>query len=236
MPVNKNSKLTKTDKPGVKAKRLSPLSVDVFDTKGKKVGTVGLPEEIFKQKSNNSLMAQAVRVYLANQRQGTSSTKTRGEVRGSTRKIYRQKGTGRARHGSLRAPIFVHGGIAFGPKPRDFSLKLSSKMKQKALFSALSSKLLEHEIRVVKGLDTLPQKTKEIVKMLENLGLYSEKRKILLVLPEDIEHVFKASRNIEGVHITTAARLNTYEVLDHAMLLFMDEAVKAMQKQYKGGT
>src|SRR6185437_7247197 len=121
--------------------KVAPVSVDVVGIDGKVTGKIALPGEIFGEKLNKALLAQAVRVYLANQRQGNASTKTRGEVDGSTRKIYRQKGTGRARHGSVRAPIFVHGGIAHGPKPRDFSLTMPQKMKQKALFSALSTKL-----------------------------------------------------------------------------------------------
>ena len=144
MPT-KNSK-PETKKTQTRNVQKTGLNIDVFDIKGKNVGSISLPESIFKAKVNPQVVAQAVRVYLANQRQGTSSTKTRGEVQGSTRKIYRQKGTGRARHGSIRAPIFVHGGVAFGPKPRDFSLKIPSKIKQQALFSAFSSKFSADEI------------------------------------------------------------------------------------------
>src|SRR5258708_225116 len=122
-------------------KKYTPVSVDVIGVDGKVSGKVSLPGEMFGEKVNKTLLAQAVRVYLANQRQGNASTKTRGEVDGSTAKIYRQKGTGRARHGSKRAPIFVKGGLVFGPKPRDFSLALPQKMKRKALFGALSAKV-----------------------------------------------------------------------------------------------
>jgi large subunit ribosomal protein L4 len=117
------------------------LKLSVYDLKGAIAESLTLPKEIFGAKINNSLMAQAVRVYLANQRRGTLKTKSRGEVAISTRKIYRQKGTGRARHGAKSAPIFVGGGIAFGPKPRDFSMKLNQNMRRVALFSALSAKL-----------------------------------------------------------------------------------------------
>src|SRR6266404_5428662 len=127
-------------------KAYATVSVAVVGIDGKVSGKVSLPGEMFGEKVNKALLAQAVRVYLANQRQGNASTKTRGEVDGSTAKIYRQKGTGRARHGSKRAPIFVKGGIVFGPKPRDFSLSLPQKMKRKALFSALSAKVKDKEV------------------------------------------------------------------------------------------
>src|SRR5581483_3879222 len=124
------------------------LSASVYDLKGKAIGRVTLPSEVFGVEENPHLLAQAVRVYLANQRQGTVSTKTRGEVQGSTRKIYRQKGTGRARHGGIRAPIFVHGGIVFGPKPREFSLSMPQKMRRLALFTALSGKVKDGELKI----------------------------------------------------------------------------------------
>src|SRR5882724_11511103 len=136
------------------------LALDVYGLDGKVAEKVTVPAAIFGEKVNKTLLAQAVRVYLANKRQGNASTKTRGEVDGSTRKIYRQKGTGKARHGSVRAPIFVHGGVVFGPKPRDFSLSLPKKMKRKALFSALSAKLQGKELIVVSSLETITPKTK----------------------------------------------------------------------------
>jgi len=133
------------------APKAAGLKVEVIDTVGKVVETMELPKELFGAKINSVLMAQAVRVYLANQRLGTASTKTRGEVDGSTRKIYRQKGTGRARHGGIRAPIFVKGGIAHGPKPRDYSLLLSKNMRIAALRSALSAKVKAGEVAVIAG-------------------------------------------------------------------------------------
>src|SRR3989338_2709122 len=147
------------------------LNASVFDIKGKVAGHIELPSEIFGAKVNNSLMSQAVRVYLANQRQGTVKTKDRGEVNATTKKIWQQKGTGRARHGSKRAPLFVGGGVAFGPKPRDFSLTISKKMKKNALFSALSSKLKENEIKILKGLEAVTPKTKIMNGILKNLGI-----------------------------------------------------------------
>lgn len=208
------------------------LSVEVFDVTGKSIGLVELPKEIFGAPINNVIMAQAIRVYLANQRQGTKSTKTRGEVRGSTRKIYKQKGTGRARHGAIRAPIFVHGGVAHGPKSQDYSLLMPKKMKKAALFSALSSKARNNEIKIVKNLDKIEQKTKEMTKVLKNLNLDGKNNRVLLVLPSDLTNVQKASRNIEGVNTTVAQRLNTYEVLDNKMLLMMDLAVEEIKKHF----
>lgn len=211
----------------------STLSVDIYDLKGSVIGKITLPQEIFGEKVNKSLITQAVRVYLANQRRGTASTKTRGEVRGSTRKIYKQKGTGRARHGGVRAPIFVHGGIAFGPKPRDYSLELPKRMKKKALFSALSQKLKDGEIKVISGLLKIEPKTKNMVKVLQALKLNDKKRQLALVVPQDVKkelvNVQRAARNMEGVVVTKANQLNTYEVLKNKELLFMQEAIESMK-------
>ncbi|MBI4096141.1 MAG: 50S ribosomal protein L4 [Candidatus Levybacteria bacterium] len=203
------------------------LSASVYDTKGKVAGTVGLPAEIFGAKINDSLMSQAVRVYLANQRQGTVKTKSRGEVDRTTKKIYQQKGTGRARHGSRRAPIYVGGGRVFGPKPRDLSLNLSKKMKTLALFSALSSKLKDKEIKIIKGLELIEPKTKVMAEVLKSLGM-DNGGEILLVMPKagkESQNVYRASRNIEGVSILAANTLNTYEVLDNKLILLMKDSI-----------
>ena len=146
------------------------LRADVYNTQGKVVSKIGLPKEVFGAKVNNSLMAQAVRVYLANQRMGTASTKNRGEITGSTKKIWRQKGTGRARHGSRKAPIFVGGGVAFGPRTRDYSLKIPKKMKKAALFSALSFRQNNREIKVVTGLENISPKTKFMAQVIKKLA------------------------------------------------------------------
>lgn len=208
------------------------LSVDVYDMKGNVAGSVLLPKEVFGAKVNPSLMAQAVRVYLANQRKGTVSTKTRGEVAGSTRKIYRQKGTGRARHGSIRAPIFVHGGVVFGPKPRDYSLSFSKKMRRAALFSALSIKQKEKAITVVRGLEKVAPKTKVMIQALKSLGVDEKKRKLLLILPKNLENVKRAARNIAGVRIAPAENLNTYNVLLHPRLLVADSAIDVLKNHF----
>lgn len=210
----------------------SSVKAEVVDTKGKVIETVALPGVIFGAKINAEIMAQAVRVYLANQRQGNASTKTRGEVRGSTRKIYRQKGTGRARHGGVRAPIFVHGGVAHGPKPNDFSLTMPKKMRQVALFSALSAKLKDGEVTFVSGLAALAPKSKEMASVLKQLSLDGKKRKVLLVMHEDLENLSRAARNLSGVHFTRASRLNTYEVLNAKTVMFMKESIAALESHF----
>lgn len=214
----------------VKTTKQSSLSVDLFDASGKKSGTMALPEAIFGAKINKTLMAQARRVYLANQRLGTASTKSRGEVRGSTRKIYRQKGTGRARHGGVRAPIFVHGGIAFGPKPHDFSLSLSKKMRKAALFSALSSRCMDGQIKAITGLEKLPAKTKEFASLLGKLEVADNK--VLVIMADGSQNVVRGLRNIERVTLTPVQGLSTYEVLNAEAVLLMKDAVPALEKHF----
>ncbi|OGH10348.1 MAG: 50S ribosomal protein L4 [Candidatus Levybacteria bacterium RIFCSPHIGHO2_01_FULL_36_15] len=210
----------------------------VLNKEGKATGEIKLPEEIFGAKINNVLMAQAVRVYLANQRSGTASTKTRGEVRGSTRKIYRQKGTGRARHGAIRAPIFVGGGIVFGPRPHSFSLNLPSKMKRKALFSALTLKRQSDQITILDIKDLEP-KTREFIKIMKNLDLLDKKKKtankVLFILPEKLENIERAARNVEGVSIEKANMLNTYMVLNCDRILFMKNSIESLSKVFLKG-
>ncbi|MBI3070275.1 MAG: 50S ribosomal protein L4 [Candidatus Levybacteria bacterium] len=240
MPIKKKSKIkNQKSKIEIKSKKAkvakrNSLIVDVYDLKGKVVEKIELPKEVFGAKINNQLMAQAVRVYLANQRKGTVSTKTRGEVKGSTRKIYRQKGTGRARHGSIRAPIFVGGGVVFGPKPRDYSLNLPKKMKRAALTSALSEKLKAGEVKVVKGLEAISPKTKAMVSVLEKLGLNTKNKNILLILSETQDNIKRAARNIRGVEIDLVNQLNTYEVLRSKALLLMKQSIETIRKSAQG--
>jgi large subunit ribosomal protein L4 len=211
------------------------LKLSVYDLKGVVAGSVTLPKEIFGVKINDSLMAQAVRVYLANQRRGTLSTKSRGEVAISTRKIYRQKGTGRARHGAASAPIFVGGGIAFGPKPRDFSMKLNQNMRRIALFSALSAKLKDGEIKIVSGLEKIEPKTKKMAGVVKKLELNGKGQQLLLVTPKagtDFDNVSKAARNIKGVSVVSSNQLNTYAVLVNARILFMKDALDSLKETF----
>lgn len=218
-----------------KTMKKDALQAEVLDMKGKVIETITLSQEVFGAPINETLMAQAVRVYLANQRKGTASTKSRGEVTGSTRKIYRQKGTGRARHGGVRAPIFVGGGIAFGPKPRDYSLSMPQKMRQRALLSALTTKYQDGGVTVVSGLENIEPKTKEFASVLSNLKLDTKKRKILLVLAEKSENLQRAARNIEGVEYMLANQLNTYEVLNTRNLVFLKNALEKVEKTFGKG-
>jgi large subunit ribosomal protein L4 len=214
-------------------KTYAAVSIDVIDTSGKVTGKVSLPGEMFGEKINKPLLAQAVRVYLANQRQGNASTKTRGEVDGSTAKIYRQKGTGRARHGSKRAPIFVKGGLVFGPKPRDFSLSFPQKMKRKALFSALSAKVKDKEVTVIDGLGAIAPKTKVFFAMLQKIGATDKKQKMLFVTAgKDSALIMRAGRNIQGVSFLPSKQINTYEVLVAKRLVVMKDAIDEMKEHF----
>ena len=171
--------------------------VSLLSTSGKKSGEINLPPRIFAAKVNEPLMAQAVKIYLTNQRKVHAKTKSRGEVSGSCRKIWRQKGTGRARHGDRYAPIFVGGGVAHGPRGnQNFKLEMSKKMKRAALFSSLSAKLKDKEILVVSGLAKVKPKTKEMARVLKNLQL--EQLKTLLVMPVKLDNVIRAGQNIES--------------------------------------
>ncbi len=220
-------------------KTIGGLTVDVYGITGKVVSKFSLPKEIFGAKVNDKLMAQAVRVYLANQRSGTASTKTRGEVHGTTKKAWRQKGTGRARHGSRKAPIFVHGGVAHGPRPHDFSLKMPQKMRKAALFSALTFKNQSGEIKIISGLEKIEPKTKFMADVVKKLDAVSKKKNILLITPDreknGFENLYRASRNIEGLRILKADLINTYEILNTKAIFLMKDAVDAIEKHFVKG-
>ncbi|HVT01590.1 MAG TPA: 50S ribosomal protein L4 [Patescibacteria group bacterium] len=227
-PVVKAEKEVKTASKSA-TKTANNMSISVFAIDGSKKGTVVLASEIFGGAVNKSLMAQAVRVYLVNQRQGTASTKTRGEVAGSTRKIYRQKGTGRARHGAITAPIFVGGGITFGPRPRTFDLKMSKQMRKKALFSALSYKNSDNKIMVL-DVNGATGKTKEISKVLKTMGTTSKNGKANKVLfVADETKIKKSAGNIAGLTAVSAHVLNTYSVLSSNFIIFEKEALVKAQ-------
>lgn len=213
-------------------KKYVTVSVNVVGIDGKVTGKISLPGEIFGEKLNKALLAQVVRVYLANQRQGTASTKTRGEVEGSTAKIYRQKGTGRARHGSKRAPIFVKGGVVFGPKPRSFNLSIPQKMKRKALFCALSAKVKDNELMIVEGLNNIEPKTKKFADLLNNLGVAGKKQKFLFVTTGDVSTVLRAGRNIQGLHFIPSKLLNTYEVLNANQVIMMKDTIADIKEHF----
>jgi len=208
------------------------VSAPVFDLTGKKKGTVSLPTELFGGKINEQLMAQAVRVYLANQRQGSANTKTRSEVTGSRRKVWRQKGTGRARHGSITGPIFVGGGIIHGPRTRDFSLKMPKKMKLQALVSALSEKNKGNLIFVLDA--KLSGKTKELSKFLKSIVPAEKKkeRSILFVRTKKDENALIASRNIAKVETVTGSNINTYGVIKNNAVIILKEALGEMKETF----
>jgi len=209
----------------IPAKKKLSLSAVVYDINGKEAGTINLPKEIFSVTASPKLLAQYVRVYLANQKQGTQSTKTRSEVKGSTRKIYRQKGTGRARHGDIKAPIFVGGGIAHGPKPQDPSLRINKKQKRKALFLALSQRFKQSDIYFIDGLLKIKPKTKEFIKILKNLKLDKEKSFLLIYPKKDSERLILAARNVKNIDFNEVTSINAYQILKSHKIIFVKEAL-----------
>lgn len=234
MPKIKKTSSTKDKKVKEKktVKNLTGLMIPVYDIKGKEINQIELPKEIFNYKVNKSLIAQALRVYQFNQRQGTASTKTRGEVIGSTRKIYRQKGTGRARHGSIKAPIFVGGGVAGGPKPKKYSLKITKKQKRKAIFSGLTFMFKNKKII---GLDkktlTIDSKTKYITQFLKSLNLIN--KKIVFILPKMEKNNFVlAARNIQGVNIIDVKSLNIFQVFNYDRLIFFEDSIEIIKNHF----
>ena len=210
--------------------RSSGLSVPVYSLAGRATGTMSLPKEIFGVKVNKNLLSQAIRVYSTNQKSIPGSTKTRGEVEGSTVKIYRQKGTGRARHGAIRAPIFVGGGIVFGPKPRKVKLDLPKRMKKIALLSALSSKMVDKKIMGLSGLEKASGKTKEIANLLRKINGNDKDTSTLVVTADKTDNVVRAIRNIPHANVLPANLINSYEVLKRDLLLVTKEAVERLKK------
>ena len=203
--------------------------VDVYNIEGKKVSDVELKEEIFGIEPNEAIVHSVLVNYLANQRQGTQSTKTRAEVRGGGRKPWRQKGTGRARQGSIRAPQWIKGGIALGPKPRSYKYTVNRKEKQLAIKSLLSSKVLENDLVVVDKFDFKEIKTKQMATAMKNLKVES---KALVVIPEKNENVQKSARNLEGVRTSSVSTLNVFDLLKHKKLVLTVDAVKKIEEVY----
>ncbi|HJB25477.1 MAG TPA: 50S ribosomal protein L4 [Firmicutes bacterium] len=203
--------------------------VSVFDMNGKAVSEIELSDAVFGIEPNKTVMHQAVVNYLANQRQGTQSTLTRSEVSGGGRKPWRQKGTGNARQGSIRAPQWTHGGIALGPKPRDYSYSLNKKVKRLALKSALSSKVAEKEIIVVDEIKLDEIKTKSIVNMLSALGA---DKKTLIVMPEIDEKIIRSANNIANVKTTLVNTLNVYDILNCNHFVVAKDAVAKLEEVY----
>ena len=203
--------------------------VDVYDIKGKKVSDVELADSVFGIEPNEAVVHSVLVNYLANQRQGTQSTKTRAEVRGGGRKPWRQKGTGRARQGSIRAPQWIKGGIALGPKPRSYKYTVNKKERRLAIKSILSSKVLEKELTVVDKLELAEIKTKTMVKALSDLKVEGT---TLIILPEQNKNVLMSARNIEGVKTILINNINVFDLLKYNNLVLPLETVKKLEEVY----
>ena len=204
-------------------------SVKVMNMAGQEVGEITLSDVIFGAEVKGAVLHAAVRAFLMNQRQGTQSTLTRTEVSGGGKKPWRQKGTGRARQGSTRAPQWTHGGIALGPKPRDYRVSMNKKTKRAALYSALSAKVAEGNLIVVDEIKCAEFKTKTIVNMLNALGA---DKKALIVLPEVDKTVIKSSANIPGVVTTLYSTLNVYDILNADKFVISKAAVEKLEEVF----
>ena len=203
--------------------------VDVVNVEGKKVGDITLSDEIFGIEPNEFAVQAVVKNYLANQRQGTQSAKTRAEVRGGGRKPFRQKGTGRHRQGSSTDPSQVGGGVVFAPKPRSYRYSLNKKLKRLALKSALSAKVAGNELIVVDEFKFAEPKTKEMVKVLENI---KADKKALIVMDEKDENVVRSAHNIPGVRTALVSTMNVYEIVNHYTLVLTKAAAKKIEEVY----
>jgi len=212
-----------------KTEKKSKLSLSIYGIDGKEQKTIELPKEVFAVTPNKSLITQAIRVYLVNQRQGNVKVKTRSEVIGSTRKIYRQKGTGKARHGAIKAPIFVGGGVAHGPKQKDYNLKFNKKEKKLALYGALSTKLKENKIF---GLEektlTMKPKTKTVSNFLSELKLIG-KNNLMILKKLETNNLVLAMRNIPNISFVDVNSLNPYLVLKSSSLIFVENALEVFK-------
>ena len=203
--------------------------VDVYNVEGKKVSDIELADSVFGIEPNENIVHSVLKNYLANQRQGTQSTKTRAEVSGGGKKPWRQKGTGRARQGSTRAPQWIKGGVALGPKPRSYRYTVNKKEKRLAIKSVLSSKVLEKELTVVDKLELKEIKTKSMVKALSALKVEG---KTLIILPENDKNVVMSARNIEGVKTISANNINIFDLLKYSNLILPVDTVKKLEEVY----
>ena len=203
--------------------------VALYNMEGSQIGDIELSDSVFGQKVNKSVLHDVVKNYLANQRQGTQSTKTRSEVRGGGIKPWRQKGTGRARQGSIRATQWIKGGIALGPKPRDYRYSLNKKVKKLAMVSAFSSKALANEIVVVDDIVLDEIKTKKISEMLKKLNVQS---KALIITNEKNDNVVKSAKNIEAVATAFTGSMNVYDILKYDVMVITKDAVSKIEEVY----
>ena len=203
-------------------------SVSVYNMEGAQVGTIELSDSIFAVPVNEHLIHQAVVAQLANKRQGTQSAKTRSEVRGGGRKPWRQKGTGHARQGSIRAPQWTGGGVVFAPVPRDYTMKMNKKERRAALKSALTSKVQDNKFVVVDSLTMAEPKTKEMQKVLSNL----KAEKALVVIAADDKNIALSTRNIADVQLSTVNSINVYDVMKHQTVVVTKDAVASIEEVY----
>lgn len=203
--------------------------VEVLNIKGENVGEIELNETLFAADIAETAVYDAVKSQLANKRQGTQSAKTRAEVRGGGRKPFRQKGTGRARQGSIRAPHYTGGGIVFAPKPRDYSYKIPKKMRRKALYSVLTSKVNDNELVVLDELKLDSYKTKEANEILKNINADN---KAYVVIAENDDKVYRSFRNIEGCNVEKANLINVYDLLRHNKLVITKEAITKLEEVF----
>lgn len=203
-------------------------TVGLFNIEGKKVGDVTLNESVFNVEVNKAVLHQVVVAQLANKRQGTQSAKTRAEVRGGGIKPWRQKGTGRARQGSIRSPQWAGGGIVFAPKPREYRVSLPKSMKRVAMKSALTAKVLENEMIVLESLEMDAPKTKAIVTMLKAFDV----KKALIVTAESNANVYKSGRNVEGIQVIPVNNINVYDLLKYDNLIITKDAVSKLEEVY----
>jgi len=203
------------------------IALSVHNIKGENVGEVSLKDNIFSAKINKYLVHQAVKRYLANRRRGTASTKNRSAVRGGGAKPWKQKGTGRARAGTIRSPIWVGGGIVFGPSPRDYSFSLPKKMKIAALKSVLSDKLGNKEIIIVDNLSLEENKTSKIVEILKNLQAF---KKPLIIIEKEDNGIVQAARNIKGTQVLPVSKINTYDLINHEKIIITKKALKQIEE------
>ena len=218
----------KTAKKEIKNK----LETAVYNPDGKVMKKISLPSDVFDVEVKAELLNMAVRIYQANQRLGTHKAKTRGQVTGSTRKIYRQKGTGRARHGDIKAPIFIGGGVSHGPLPRDYRLVFPKKMKKLALFGALTARFRENSLKILAKTEELKPKTKDLFRVLKNLNLEPDKKNdkmtTLLITDGKSDNLVQAGRNLPNFKVSAINQLSAYEVLANKNLLMMQKAISVL--------
>ncbi len=203
--------------------------VALYNVSGQQIGDIELNDAVFGVEVNQHVLYEVVKNQLANKRQGTQSAKTRAEVRGGGKKPWRQKGTGRARQGSIRAPQWIGGGVVFAPKPRDYSYTVPKKVKRLAMKSALSSKIVSNEIIVLDELNLTQPKTKDMANILKNIN---SNKKALIVMAEKNENVVKSANNIPGVQTTLVNTLNVYDILKYDSFIITKDAVKKVEEVY----